>query len=95
MSKLPLPPPRDPYLDFIARKSAARSLPMPPPIVKGEHHIAGTRPLIPIREHIGELSVTKLGYDKLEVRIGELAKTLTRAETFRLIGMLERVGGSL
>lgn len=36
------------------------------------------------------IEVRKLGFDKLEVRIGDNTTTLTRIEAFRLLGKLER-----
>ena len=60
-------------------------LPMPPPRDVRRDDI----------ECAGKLLVKKLGRDQLEVRVGDVAQVLTRNETFRLIGMLERVGGSL
>jgi hypothetical protein len=63
--------------------------PLPPPLPPRRDVRA------PHAEITSGMSVTKIGYDQLEVRVGSVTALLTRQETFRLIGMLERVGGSL
>lgn len=41
------------------------------------------------------IEVRKLGFDKLEVRIGDNTSTLNRIEAFRLLGKLEREAAQL
>lgn len=63
-----------------------RVLPMPPQDVR-QYDVEIARN--------GKMTVKKIDHNKLEVRVGNVADVLTRNETFRLIGMLERVGASL
>lgn len=72
------------------------SLPLPPP---ARNPPLPLPPMPDVRtndmERTGKLTVTKVGRNRLEVRVGNVVEVLDRAGTFRLIGMLERVGGSL
>ena len=44
-------------------------------------------PPLPLRE---DMTVTPLGFDKVEVRVGSVRLILTRAGAMRLVGLLER-----
>lgn len=61
------------------------SLPLPPPLPPA-------LPLPPVHEKI---EVNKVGFDKLEVRVGSITEIITRNEAFRLLGKLERTVGEL
>lgn len=81
--KLPLPPPSNLPLP-----------PPPPPTVKLV--VDGKIQAVPLlQRNVESIQVTKLAFDKLEVRIGSVTAIITRAECFRLIGMLERTGATL
>lgn len=61
------------------------SLPLPP------------KPQLPLPPtgHVENITVRKVGHDKLEVRVYGITKIITRSEAFRLLGQLEREAETL
>lgn len=60
------------------------SLPLPPPL---------PLPLPPALHE--KIEIRKIGFDKLEVRVGSITEIITRNEAFRLLGKLEREAATL